>query len=186
MYTYIIVKSIRVIPVSAVLSRVPCGYDFLHMGRIPRLHTARVSAELEPRARGAGRARGRAASLILAGRRRLECAESSCLFELVSPATPAQSHAVRKWSAAAARAAAAAREASAPARAARCWWTTASGHRMYNFARRCIKLSPLDLDSRTPRPGRCGISLGRCGRRSAQSRLAGHCWHAGRPGRASC
>jgi hypothetical protein len=34
------VKSIRVIPVSAVLSRVPYGYDFLHMGRIRALHTA--------------------------------------------------------------------------------------------------------------------------------------------------
>ena len=32
-------KSIRVIPVSAVLSRVPYVYDFLHMARIPRLHT---------------------------------------------------------------------------------------------------------------------------------------------------
>jgi hypothetical protein len=32
-------KSVRVIPVSAVLSRVPYGYDFLQIGRIPRLHT---------------------------------------------------------------------------------------------------------------------------------------------------
>ena len=32
-------KSVRVIPVSAVLSRVPYGYVFLHMGRIPRLNT---------------------------------------------------------------------------------------------------------------------------------------------------
>ena len=46
MYTYIFRKSIRVIPVSAALSRVPYGYVFLHirhirhMGRIPRLHTS--------------------------------------------------------------------------------------------------------------------------------------------------
>ena len=39
MYTYKFMKSVRVIPVSAVLSRVPYGYVFLHMGRIPRLHT---------------------------------------------------------------------------------------------------------------------------------------------------
>ena len=39
MYTYKFMKSVRVIPVSAVLSRVPYGYDFLHMGRIRGLHT---------------------------------------------------------------------------------------------------------------------------------------------------
>ena len=40
MYTYKFMKSVRVIPVSAVLSRVPYGYDFLHMARIRGLHTA--------------------------------------------------------------------------------------------------------------------------------------------------
>jgi hypothetical protein len=94
---------------------------------------------------------------------------------------------VRKWSAAAARAAGvAARGESARARAARCWWTTASGHRMYNFGLRCIKLSLLDLDSRTPIPGSYVFSLKSLDRRSAPSRLAGPSWHAGRPGRASC
>lgn len=93
---------------------------------------------------------------------------------------------IRKWSAAAARAAVAARGASARARAARCWWTTASGHRMYNFGLRCIKLSLLDLDSRTPIPGSYVFSLKSLDRRSAPSRLAGPSWHAGRPGRASC
>ena len=39
MYTYIFVKLIRVIPVSAVLSRVPYGYVFLHIARIRVLHT---------------------------------------------------------------------------------------------------------------------------------------------------
>ena len=39
MYTYKFMKSVRVIPVSAVLSRVPYGYVFLHMGRIRVLHT---------------------------------------------------------------------------------------------------------------------------------------------------
>ena len=48
MYTYIFVKSIRVIPVSAVLSRVPYGYVFLHMGRIRELHTTMASAKLTP------------------------------------------------------------------------------------------------------------------------------------------
>ena len=36
-------KSVRVIPVSAVLSRVPYGYVFLHMARIRVLHTYTVS-----------------------------------------------------------------------------------------------------------------------------------------------
>ena len=39
MYTYIFMTSVRVIPVSAVLSRVPYGYDFLHMARNRGLHT---------------------------------------------------------------------------------------------------------------------------------------------------
>ena len=47
MYTYKFMKSVRVISVSAVLSRVPYGYVFLHMGRIPCLHTrlSRVHTE---------------------------------------------------------------------------------------------------------------------------------------------
>ena len=39
MYTYKFMKLVRVIPESAVLSRVPYGYVFLHVRRIPRLHT---------------------------------------------------------------------------------------------------------------------------------------------------
>ena len=39
MYTYKFMKSVRVIPVSAVLSRVPYGYVFLHMARNRGLHT---------------------------------------------------------------------------------------------------------------------------------------------------
>ena len=38
MYTYIFMTSVRVIPVSAVLSRVPYGYVFLHICRIRGLH----------------------------------------------------------------------------------------------------------------------------------------------------
>ena len=40
MYTYKFMKLVRVIPVSAVLSRVPYGYVFLHMARIRGLHTS--------------------------------------------------------------------------------------------------------------------------------------------------
>ena len=43
MYTYKFMKSVRVIPVSAVLSRVPYGYVFLHMPRIRVLHTVLAS-----------------------------------------------------------------------------------------------------------------------------------------------
>ena len=39
MYTYKFMTSVRVIPVSAVLSRVPYGSVFLHMPRIRVLHT---------------------------------------------------------------------------------------------------------------------------------------------------
>ena len=48
MYTYIFITSVRVIPVSAVLSRVPYGYDFLHMARIRGLHTDDAAAQTDP------------------------------------------------------------------------------------------------------------------------------------------
>ena len=48
MYTYIFMTSVRVIPVSAVLSRVPYGYDFLHMARIRGLHTNVKSRKSSP------------------------------------------------------------------------------------------------------------------------------------------
>ena len=48
-----------------------------------------------------------------------------------------------------------------------------------------ISSDPLDLDSRTPRPVWVGTRLAPAGRRLAQSRLAGHCWHPGRPAHAS-
>ena len=55
--------SVRVIPVSAVLSRVPYGYDFLHMARIRGLHTYMIPCarrRSDPASRHAGAERARA------------------------------------------------------------------------------------------------------------------------------